>query len=397
MRFLSRGGVAALLVTCGVAISAAPALADSSTIAGAPTIVPGQQNFGNLASITPDSDDCASAFWLLPETAGDTITINWETQTSATHLSVYPSGTSDFNVDSADSLQDQGPAENNRNQLTFQITSDGTLPVRFDDNGAEGCETGAAGPYDFTVSITHDMVVSVGTLPAALSGTATVGLDSPDGSPLGAPLTGFIQVSANGFPWTTIGQAAAANGAAVVPYAIPATLAGKTVKLRAVGNGPGYTSESSAPQTLKLPAAPPAPAPAPAPAPSPKWTSCQNYRYTPGPAISFTRELGLSCTELQSLVSRVQITGQGHWVLHGRHWGLSGGAGVGHYGVKVSGYRCTVLKELHGLSGRQEETTGMNVTCTAGSRKFGFVWDSWITGFSGRSPRLHGRIWGAIE
>jgi hypothetical protein len=395
MRFLARGGVAALLVTCGVAISAAPALADSSTIAGAPAITPGVQYFGNLATDTQDPNDCSTnAYWLLPEIAGDEIAINWESQVDSTALNIYPSGTTDFTVGNTDTLQRQELNGNLRNQLDFQATSDGTLPVDFN-----ACDEDTEGPFDFTVSITHDMVVSVGTLPAALSGTATVGLDSPDGSPLGAPLTGFIQVSANGVPWTTIGQAAAANGAAVVPYVIPATLAGKTVKLRAVGNGPGYTSESSTAQTLKLPAAAPVPtpAPAPAPAPSPKWTSCQNYRYTPGPAISFTREFGLSCTELQRLVSRVQITGQGHWVLRGKHWGLSGGAGVGHYGVKVSGYRCTVLKELHGLNGRREETTGMNVACAAGSKKFGFVWDSWISGFSGRSPRLHGRIWGAIE
>jgi hypothetical protein len=399
MGTFSRGLAIALISAVGVAVSAAPALADSPTIAGAQTVVPGQTYYGNLANVAEEANGYDyNSYWLLPETAGDEITIDWQAQDGNTTLSVYPSGTNDYDVDHTSTLANAGLSANDEDALSFQATNDGTLPLQFSDN-----QDNSPGPYSFTVAITHNMVVTLGAVPAALTGTASVDLASPDGTPLGANISATLQVSANGVPWTAVGDAAASGGVASVAYTVPAALAGKSVRFRAVGSGSGYLTVTSAIQSVKLPAAAPVPTPAPTPTPTPPTTSpsgyasCANERYTPGPAVTYVREREMSCTVVSALISQARFTGDPHWVRHGVHWGLSGGRGVGHYGMAVSGYACTVVRELHGNRGRTAETIGMNLACHHRSQHFGFVWDSWIPGFPGKHAQLHGRIWGGIR
>jgi hypothetical protein len=254
-RLVTLGAAVATTAVCGLAGVASSAFADSSSIAGAPTIVPGQTFYGNLTSVTPDSQGCANAYWLLPETAGDAVTINWEAQNS-THLAVYPSGTNDFDVDQTTPLVGSDLNENNEDSLPFRANSDGVLPLLFQNSQFDvgNCGT-TSGPYSFTVLITHGMVVTIGALSTTRSGVvASIKLATPDGTPLGANITGSLQVSANGVPWTTIGQAAAAGGTATIRYMPPSTLDGKRVRFRAVGSGAGYRTVDSASQSVTIPA-----------------------------------------------------------------------------------------------------------------------------------------------
>lgn len=391
----------ALVTACVFGASASVALADSSTIAGAPTVVPGQQEFGNLATVAPEDDGCyTNAFWLLPEAAGDAITIDWEAQDGITDMRVFPSGTNDYSVGNAEPIQEQSLNDNNRNELTFRATSDGVLPVQFHNN--HDC-VDAGGPYDFTVSIAHDLVLSLAPVPAALNGAVAVSVHSPDGAPLtGPPIVASLQVSANGVPWTTVGQATPSAGTATIPFAVPGTLAGKSVRFRAVASGAGYLTETSSTQSVKLPAAvvtPVTPPTTPAKkkhAPA-KWPTCKGWRYTPGPAISYVRGTKLTCRQIKAAIGRAQLTGKPHWVRRGPHWGLRGGRGVGHYGIKIRGFHCKVVHQLRGGRGQSAETNGMNVSCSSGARKFGFVWASWIPRFAGASGRIRHRTWGAIR
>jgi hypothetical protein len=393
MGMLYRGLAVALVSAVGIMAFAASAIADSSTIAGAQTVVPGQTYYGNLANVAKEANgNDFDSYWLLPETAGDEITIDWQAQDESTGLNVYPSGTNDYDVDNTSVLEDASLNSNDEDALSFQATNDGTLPLQFGDN-----QYNRPGPYSFTVAITHNMVVTLGAVPVALTGTVSVDLASPDGTPLGANITATLQVSANGVPWTAVGDAAASSGVASVAYAVPAALDGKSVRFRAVASGSGYLTVTSASQAVKLPAAAPAPTPPPTTTSASGYASCADERYTPGPAVTYVRERGMSCTVVSALISQVRFTGDPHWVRHGVHWGLSGGRGVGHYGIAVSGYSCTVVRELHGDRGRQAETNGMNVACHRRTEHFGFVWDSWIPGFPGKHTHLHGRIWGGIR
>jgi hypothetical protein len=396
MGMLSRGLAVALVSAAGIMVSAAPALADSSTIAGAQTVVPGQTYYGNLANVAEEADgNDFNSYWLLPETAGDEITIDWQAQDGNTGLNVYPSGTNDYDVDNTNTLESANLNANGEDALSLQATDDGTLPLQFSDN-----QYNSPGPYSFTVAITHNMVVTLGAVPDTLTGTASVDLASPDGTPLGANITATLQVSANGVPWTAVGNTAASGGVASVAYAVPTALDGKLVRFRAVGSGSGYLTVTSASQSVKLPAAPASPPPPPPPPTTTSasgYTSCADERYSPGPAVTYVRERKMSCTAVSALVSQARFTGDPHWVRYGTHWGLSGGRGVGHYGMTVGGYACTVVRELHGNRGRRAETIGMNLACHHRTQHFGFVWDSWIPGFPGKHAQLHGRIWGGIR
>jgi hypothetical protein len=240
-------------VLAGVLSGASSALADSSTIAGAPAIVVGQQEFGNTASVTPVSSDCYRAYWLLSVTAGDSVTIDWESQESGTSLDVFPPGTTDYNVDNTNPIEQQDLSSNDKNELQFQATSTATLPVSF----RSGCGD-PAGPYDFTTDIVHAMIVSLPPLAPSLAGTTTVGVHNPDGVSLsGAPIVVNLQVSGPGVPWTTIGSASPVAGEATISYTVPSALAGKTVRFQAVGSGSGYQADTSTVQTAKMPAAKP--------------------------------------------------------------------------------------------------------------------------------------------
>jgi hypothetical protein len=187
-------------------------------------------------------------------TSGDEVTIDWKAeQITSTEMDIYPNGTTDYTYPNVEDLLSSDFNSNGKNQATLTATSDGVLPVEF---RVITCGGDTPVPYDFTASVTHQMVLSLLGLGAALSGTAQVGVHNPDGVALsGAPLQVALQVSKTGVLWTTIGTSTPVNGVASVTYAIPASLAGSKVKIRAVGTGSGYAEARTSTQTIALPAA----------------------------------------------------------------------------------------------------------------------------------------------
>jgi hypothetical protein len=254
--------VALLAVAVSLAC-ASSALADGGkAIAGAPTIVYGQQEFGTLGNGAVSDNGCSSPayteWWLLPVAAGDQVTINWGMQVTFgtpnyTGLQIYPVGTTDYTYADADTVVDQALNNNDggADQATFTATTTGTMPVAF-VSPYTTCVAASSGPYNFTAYVLHEMVLTAPAVGATLSGTADIGVHSPDGAALSSPVQVSLQVLESGV-WTTIGTATALNGLAQIAYGIPSSLAGSLVSLRAVGTGSGYSQAISAAQTFALP------------------------------------------------------------------------------------------------------------------------------------------------
>jgi len=251
--------VALLLSLSAVSATAVSASADGGpTIAGAPSVTYGQQEFGNLTNGAQSPGVCDKEYaewWLLPAISGDQVTIDWEAdQVTSTEMDIYAAGTTDYTVGNVQPLYTSDLNSNGKNQLTLTATRDANLPVEF---RVITCGGDTPGPYDFTAYVSHEMVLGLSTVPAALSGAVDVGVHNPDGVALsGAPLQVALQVSKIGVPWTTIGTATPVNGGAAINYSLPSSFAGSQVKFRALGTGAGYLNAASAVDSVRI-AAPP--------------------------------------------------------------------------------------------------------------------------------------------
>lgn len=140
-----------------------------------------------------------------------------------------------------------------------------------------------------------------------------------------------------------------------------------------------YTLSVSASPAVVWPYVPPTSTPPPTGKPvppAPHWIGCRNWRYNPRRAISNVRGLNISCGQIRTAVNQTRFTGGARWVKLSGRWGLRGGVGPGHYGIRMSGFACHTLDEWQIVKARKHETVGMNVSCSAPGRRFGFVWAS---------------------
>ena len=258
-------GAAASASLLAVGVSSALA-AGGSSIAGATPIVVGQQEFGNTATDggfpcnAPYDPYNGGSWWSLSVAAGDKITLDYEGDLGG--VLIYPIGTTDFNVTSANA-DNSHVGSNDKQEYTFTEGRPGSVPMNFAmsdscsdlDPSSSGIHPG---PFDFTATVKHGVVLSV---PSAvllpLSGVLNVTASSPSGLPITDPsLAVFVQIQLSGDAWSTVGSATPSNGTATVPYSISGLLSGQTVKLRAVATGMAYTTGLSATRKVTLAAAP---------------------------------------------------------------------------------------------------------------------------------------------
>jgi hypothetical protein len=245
---MRRLAVVILLVYALALAGAAPALAEgSSSIAAAPTVTYGQQEFGMLSSRLANAG-CAvvteRSWWLLPVIAGDAVTIDWEVQSRLPVIEILPAGTNDFNSSSRSALVRGELQANNKGELTYQATMTATLPVGF--GYTTGCDDKPGGPYNFTASVIHALVLGLPpTATLARRGTLSVAVHSPDGEPINNPAVLIeLQIKGRG-GWKTIGVGTAASP--MISYKIPARLRhNRHITLRALAHGTGYAPASSA-------------------------------------------------------------------------------------------------------------------------------------------------------
>lgn len=161
----------------------------SGTIAGAPTVGFGQQEFGNTA--TDSQATCPQlqeqdSWWLLPATTGDRITIDYE-GSGAREERLFPPDTNDFNYPSRDESPFQETASGGgRDEAVITIPHSGVWPLEFDSRGDCGSPNG--GPYDFTAHVAHKVVLGVSYRTQRQHKTVfSIALHNPDGVKLTTP------------------------------------------------------------------------------------------------------------------------------------------------------------------------------------------------------------------
>jgi len=242
-------GIASLLVVPGTA-----AAGGGASIAAAPAVAYGQQEFGNTATdggTNPGSlsleQQCSqtgdNGWWNLPVVAGDAVTIDWEAPAES-YAMVFPVGTTDFNVLGEQAVTHEMVSGNGKAALWFRATVSGTMPLVI---GAGGCTSTITGPYSFTASVKHEVRLSIPhrrVLP--LRGTVAVHISTPEGQPVSdSALQVLVQIQSHGH-WRSVGSATAAGGVANVPCTVPADLRGSHASLRAIARGNAYEPATSA-------------------------------------------------------------------------------------------------------------------------------------------------------
>lgn len=240
----------------GLALWCTPAIAaGGKDIASAPSVVYGQQEFGNTGVDDPgngfcplgsgNGGDAGQSWWLLAVTAGDKVTIDFAgAEPGVPEVAVYPVGTNDFNVQ----LQNLGAptGEDSKAEYVFSAGRTGTMPLQFINCG----DNNGTGPYNFTAYVAHKLVASL-----AAAGSShrnhqtrfTVGVHNPDGVVVHDPaIHATVQVLAH-HKWVTQ-TTVPAPGTAVVKWSRAER--GKTQSVRVQLTGSGYLTASS--QTLRV-------------------------------------------------------------------------------------------------------------------------------------------------
>ncbi len=260
-------GVVLAMTAASLLAAWAPAIASAAggkSIATAPLVTYGQQEFGNTAEDQYLEESCGFAdawrsYWSLPVTAGDLVTINWE-GSKGTELKLAPLGTTDFTLFSVDPALSQELSSNGKAQAQYTVPQSGTMPLYF-----RVC-SGAAqpGPYNFIATAQHGLAVSLTPPPSTiqtnsvLTGTARLasGAAVPDGL--------VFTLSAVGQFGTATYTAASSGGALSFPLALPATAAGQSVAMTISRPADAeYLEAKSSEATATVAAVPPSPVPAP--------------------------------------------------------------------------------------------------------------------------------------
>lgn len=186
---------------------------------------------------------CPSAyrqFWSLGVTAGDLLTIDWESQVPQVELKLLPVGITDYTFSQTRAVAEQTLASNGKNELAYTASQGGAMYLDF-----KLCEITSA-PYDFTAYVVHAVRLFIarrGHMP--LSGTIAVGVHTPVGEPITDPsLQITLEIKIRGH-WYTAGNATPANGTASVSFRLSARLRHQHVRLRAIAHGSAYHAASS--------------------------------------------------------------------------------------------------------------------------------------------------------
>lgn len=145
--------IAASLVL--IALPAPAAMAEGGAdIAHATPVTVGQLTSGDLRNM-PVLGERRRAWYSIPVTAGDQLTIDWSSDSQDTlfaspQLLLLPVGTTDFTFPSAKAWAHQVVGETLHNQLKFTVPTTGTMPFEINANRVT-----SIGLYSFTVNVTH--------------------------------------------------------------------------------------------------------------------------------------------------------------------------------------------------------------------------------------------------
>lgn len=240
-----------LMLGCFAGIAAA---GGGGSIASAPLVNSGQQEFGNTADGMLPGNPCnepdPTDFWRIALIAGDRVTIDWETSSDGVNtLEVFPAGTSDFTINNVGSLNSFDIGGNNKAESRFTANRSGIYPLLFESR----CADGQSGPFDFTAYIRHLPVLSVGRQKTVKSGKAVVvGAHYSDGKPInGTDLS--VQIYGKwGKSVRRLGAATPRSGKAAVKLRIPSGERGKAISIRAVAAAGDFTTVHTPWRTVRV-------------------------------------------------------------------------------------------------------------------------------------------------
>ncbi len=233
-----------------LALATAAQADGGASIADAPTIVPGQQEFGSLAShVEPPNypGNCIS-WWLLPLRGGDSVQIQWEGQPND-HLRLYPPSTTDFNYEPhgprlVESFLEEGIT---KREASYAATQTGNYPLDLITPAEGGRVNAGCGPYNLTAYVTHELVIGLPRI-ASLhpAGTLDVAIHDPEGDPIeDAAVRVELQIKGRG-SWQRLGVGTGSSATVAIRYVVPTRLRHQHVTLRALAQGTGYAAATSA-------------------------------------------------------------------------------------------------------------------------------------------------------
>lgn len=241
--------IAAWFLLTGSAIAAG-----GGSIAAAPTVVYGQQLFGNTATdstVTSCGTRAKDSWWLLPVIAGDKVSVDFEGP-GIEYERVMPIGTTDFNLEKTWRFQAAEIGSNGKGQGNFLVPQSGLMPLRFSTYDCDFGRESDPGPYAFTAYALHKMNLAFPkTRKVKRSGSLVIGVKSAEGVPIPNGVSVAIQLQNRG-RWRTVGTGACANGSAIAKLAIPKRFLGKKVRLRAQGRGSNFIAATSASQRARV-------------------------------------------------------------------------------------------------------------------------------------------------
>jgi hypothetical protein len=164
--------------------------AGGKSIATAPPVTYGQQEFGNTAEDQYLEESCGfeiaawRSYWNLPVTAGDLLTIDWE-GTRGTEIKLVPVGTTDYTLFQVDPVVSEELPSSGRSQVQYTVPLSGVMPLYF-----RTCTYSwdTPGPYNFIVTAQHSLSIGLASQTniqtnSVISGSARLasGAPVPDG------------------------------------------------------------------------------------------------------------------------------------------------------------------------------------------------------------------------
>lgn len=248
----TRGGVrtglfALLLAFASLGVAGIASAAGGSSIAAAPAVTFGQQQFGNTSCcVDPTASQRHSEWWRLPLIAGDRVTIDVAYDASGqgalTSVQAFPASTTDFNLaqakatasESVDFAFQRLPA---KSEIKFAANQSGSWPLEFYTQTDGGFTTT---PYQFTAYVSHAIVLAAHPTIRGARDSVFVSARTPDGKPLPSGAIRVKLLARIGKGWRQLAQAKPIGGRAVLRFSPPTGLRGKTASLRVVATGIGY-------------------------------------------------------------------------------------------------------------------------------------------------------------
>ena len=239
--------IVAILIGVFCALPSGAATATGTPIANAPVLSSraspyrvGQAHRGHVE------------FWKVNLTPGHYFALNGTASPGATdfYAKVFPAGTVDA------TLRTKSPLVQGRLSATIGFTASrrGIYPIEIVCAKSPSC-----GSFRFFVSVTQEIVL---VLPHSAdlksSGTFTVGVRTPEGSPVSSrrlivDLYGLWKGNYTTLTHHVLGSVEAIRGKAAFNYTLPASLSGQTISLQATASGPGYSPATSALRQAKVP------------------------------------------------------------------------------------------------------------------------------------------------